>query len=344
MREMPKSRGFPPRAGDDRLVLFVAFDDMCVLDLTGPMTVFWVASKAMRERGRRGYWCDTVSIPGGPVLAAEGVTLQSRPVSDFASAAIDTVVLPGSFAMRELSQRSHPLVAWLREVSTGARRIASVCTGAFLLAEAGLLRGKRVATHWLTCDLLKERFPDIHVDHDSIFVRHGSIWTSAGVTAGIDLALALVEEDCGRDVAMNVARELVVFLRRSGGQSQFSQLLASQSSDSGTFDDLHHWIADNLAREDLTVEELAEQACMSPRNFARIYKQKTGRTPAKAIELFRLEAARRLLETTGHNFSQVARLCGFGDEGRMRGSFVRHLAVTPREYRHRFAAAAAPAV
>ncbi len=160
--------------------------------------------------------------------------------------------------------------------------------------------------------------------------------TSAGVTAGIDLSLSLVEADCGREIAMKVARELVVFLKRPGGQSQFSEVLQSQAQDSAGFDDLHQWISDHLGREDLTVELLAERAGMSPRNFARVYKQKTGRTPAKAVELFRLEAARRLLEASERNVDQIARQCGFGDEERMRVTFQRHLAVSPIEYRRRF--------
>jgi transcriptional regulator GlxA family with amidase domain len=219
-----------------------------------------------------------------------------------------------------------------------ARRVTSVCNGAFLLAQAGLIQGGRAATHWLTCDLLQERFPEVQVDRDAIFVRQGSVWTSAGVTSCIDLSLALVEEDCGREIAMRVAREMVVFLKRPGGQSQFSQFLESQTHDSGAFDALHAWIGDHLASTDLTVESLAEQASMSPRHFARLYKQKTGRTPAKALELFRLEAARRMLEDSDQNVTQIARSCGFGDEERMRTTFLRNLSVTPRDYRQRFSA------
>lgn len=171
---------------------------------------------------------------------------------------------------------------------------------------------------------------------DAIFIQQGNVWTSAGVSAGIDLALALVEADCGRHVALQVARELVVFLKRPGGQAQFSQLLQAQTDDTAGFDALHLWIADNLSDSDLTVERLAEQSRMSPRNFARVYKQKTGRTPAKAIELFRMEAARRLLEDSQRNIDQVAQLCGFGDEERMRYTFHRHLSISPRDYRERF--------
>lgn len=228
------------------------------------------------------------------------------------------------------------LVDWLRHASTQARRTASVCSGTFLLAQAGLLQGRRAATHWAMCDMLKRGFPSIEVDMDAIFVQQGNVWTSAGVSAGIDLALALVEADCGRHVALQVARELVVFLKRPGGQAQFSQLLQAQTDDTAGFDALHLWIADNLSDSELTVERLAEQSRMSPRNFARVYKQKTGRTPAKAIELFRVEAARRLLEDSQRNIDQVAHLCGFGDEERMRYTFHRHLSISPRDYRARF--------
>jgi transcriptional regulator GlxA family with amidase domain len=217
--------------------------------------------------------------------------------------------------------------------------MTSVCSGAFLLAQAGLLRGKRAATHWMMCDGLRNRFPDVDVDRDAIFVREGSVWTSAGVTSCIDLALALVEDDCGRDIAMRVARELVVFLKRPGGQSQFSRFLESQTRDDGAFDELHAWLGEHLNVAELTVEALAERANMSPRHFARLYKQKTGRTPAKALELFRLEAARRMLEDSDANVTQIARTCGFGDEERMRLTFLRNLSVTPRDYRQRFAAA-----
>jgi transcriptional regulator GlxA family with amidase domain len=186
------------------------------------------------------------------------------------------------------------------------------------------------------CDMLKERFPSIEVDSDAIFIEQGPVWTSAGVSAGIDLSLALVEADCGREVAMQVARELVVYLKRPGGQSQYSELLQSQTNDCPTFEGLHLWICDNLDSEGLTVEVLAKKARMSSRNFTRVYKQKTGRTPAKAVEGLRLEAARRLLEASDSNIDQIARQCGFGDEERMRVTFQRNLAISPRDYRNRF--------
>jgi transcriptional regulator GlxA family with amidase domain len=199
-----------------------------------------------------------------------------------------------------------------------------------------LLEGRRAATHWAMCGLLKERHPSIEVDNDAIFVQQGCVWTSAGVSAGIDLALALVEEDCGRELALLTAREMVVFLKRPGGQAQYSQLLQAQTSEGAAFDDLHLWITQNLSGANLTVETLAQQVQMSPRNFARVYKLKTGRTPAKAVEVLRVEAARRLLEDSERNIDQISRLCGFGDEERMRLTFQRNLGVSPRDYRNRF--------
>ncbi|QSQ26748.1 helix-turn-helix domain-containing protein [Pyxidicoccus parkwayensis] len=334
---MPYTPAFLPASGRPRTVLFVAFPDMGLLDLTGPQTVFWAASKALAERGVPGYLRHTVSLDGGLVRTVEGVELQTSPLAAFTRVPVDTLVVPGSPDIERVLAESGPLVEWLRRKARATRRTASVCSGAFLLAQAGLLHDKRVTTHWAMCDLLRERFPSTRIDRDAIFVCEGSVWTSAGVSAGIDLSLALVEADHGRDIAMQVAKELVVFLKRPGGQSQFSELLRSQTKDGDDFDELHLWLANNLSSDDLTVDALAERAGMSPRNFARVYKQKTGRTPAKAVEIMRLEAARRMLEDSKRNVDQIARVCGFGDEERMRVTFQRNLSVSPRDYRKRFA-------
>jgi transcriptional regulator GlxA family with amidase domain len=328
----------PTPASRKPLVLFVAFPGMCMLDMAGPQTAFWAATKGMEARGLPVYERRTVSWEGGVVPTLEGVGFDTEPLADFAVEDIDTIIVPGAADIEKAVAVSAPLVAWLRDAAAVARRTASVCSGTFMLAEAGLLEGKCAATHWILCDMLQEHHPSITIDRDAIFVREGKIWTSAGVTAGIDLALALIEEDCGRDVALQVARELVVFLKRPGGQAQFSAMLHAQTQDSLMFDDLHLWIADNLGSETLTVEFLAERARMSPRNFARVYKEKTGRTPAKAVEIFRLEAARRLLEESRRNIDQIARQCGFGDEERMRVTFQRNLGIAPSEYRSRFSA------
>lgn len=327
----------PPGRRGGRTILFIAFPQVGLLDLTGPQTVFWAASRYLEEQGSPGYRRHTVSPQGGMITSAEGVALHTLPLARFARTAIDTIVVPGSPAIERAVDANPRLVAWLRRSAPRVRRMASVCSGSFLLAQAGLLDGRRAATHWMMCDRLQARFPAVEVDRDSIFVEQGPVWTSAGVTAGIDLALALVEMDCGRGIAMRVARELVVFLKRPGGQSQFSELLRSQTEDGAPFDDLHRWIASHLASGELTVEGLAGRTRMSPRNFARVYRQRTGRTPAKAVELFRLEAARRLLEEPSRSIDRIARHCGFGDAERMRTTFHRHLGVSPAEYRKRFA-------
>ena len=328
---------FPPRAGEARLVLFVAVPDVGLLDLSGPQTAFWAASRCMEQRRLSGYRLETASLDGGLTRAAEGMTLQTALLADFTDVAVDTLVVPGSPHIERVLERSAELTAWLRHASGRARRTASVCTGTFLLAQAGLLDHKRATTHWGMCARLHERFPSIEVDREAIFVREDPIWSSAGVTAGIDLALALVEADCGHAVAMEVAQELVVFLKRPGGQAQLSEQLQAQVQDGELFDELNLWIADHLGSEDLSVERLAERAHLSPRHFARLYKQRTGRTPAKAVEVFRLEAARRLLADSSRNVDQIARLCGFGDEERMRLTFQRNLGMAPRDYRKRFA-------
>jgi len=326
-----------PKHNRARRVLFVAFPDVGVLDLTGAQTVFWAATKALEARGLKGYERCTASLAGGLVRSAEGLELMTAKLSDFRPSSVDTLVVPGSPHMASVLDASAPLVTWLKRASRVTRRTASVCSGAFLLAAAGLLDAKRATTHWLMFDMMTARFPTVQIDRDAIFVQQDSVWTSAGVTAGIDLALALVEADCGHEIAMEVARELVVFLKRPGGQSQFSELLRAQADDTATFDELNLWITRHLKRTDLTVEFLAERASMSPRNFARVYKEKTGRTPAKAVEVFRLEAARRLLEDSTRNIDQIAALCGFGDEEHMRVTFQRNLGVAPRDYRKRFA-------
>lgn len=319
-----------------RTLVFLAYAQMGLLDLTGAQTVFWAASKALADRGLPGYTLHTASLDGGLIATAEGLSVHTTSLHSFNDVSVDTLIVPGAPNIAQAMIDGVALVNWLREASVKARRTASVCSGTFLLAQAGLLEGLRAATHWAMCDQLKSGFPSIDVDVDAIFIQQGTVWTSAGVSTGIDMALALVEADCGREVALQVARELVVFLKRPGGQAQFSQLLQSQMGDSAGFDDLHLWLADNLGDASLTVERLARQAQMSPRNFARVYKRKTGRTPAKAIELFRMEAARRMLEDSSRNIDQIAQLCGFGDEERMRHTFHRHLAISPREYRSRF--------
>jgi transcriptional regulator GlxA family with amidase domain len=330
----------------ERTVVFLAFDGASLLDISGPLSVLTTASKFLAgtdpspERvappGCAGsYNCPVATIAGGPVMTSDGVSLLSVPADSLADIEIDTLMVPGAGCM-DGAVADRELVAWIARHGARARRVSSICAGTYLLAEAGLLNGKRAATHWAHCEALQARYPAVTVEPDPIFVRDGSVWTSAGISAGIDLALALVEEDHGRELAMRVARMHVVFLKRPGGQAQFSTLLQAQAADSDPFAGLHDWLMQHVSDPDLTIERLAEQSGMSLRNFARVYAAKVGRTPAKTIELFRLETARKLLEDTAGRIDTLARRAGFGDDERMRAAFQRHFGISPREYRERF--------
>jgi transcriptional regulator GlxA family with amidase domain len=273
---------------------------------------------------------------GGAVRTADGVELVTDSVRTSSRSQIHTLIVPGAFSVDDVT-RDGELVQWVGRKAASCRRVCSVCAGSFLLAEAGLLDGRRAATHWMNAPLLATRYPRVAVEPDAIFVHDGSVWTSAGGTTGIDLALALIEADAGREVAMSVARLLVVYLKRSGGQSQYSALLAAQAeSESETFDVLDRWMAEHL-KEDLRVEALAERVHMSPRNFARTYVEKRGSTPAKAVEAIRVDAARRRLEETEERIESVAEESGFSSEEQMRCAFIRILGIPPREYRKHFA-------
>jgi transcriptional regulator GlxA family with amidase domain len=227
------------------------------------------------------------------------------------------------------------LIEWIRESGPRARRLASVCSGAFLLARAGLLDGRRATTHWRSCDLLARLYPKVRVEPDPIFVRDGSVYTSAGICAGMDLALALVEEDLGREIALAVAQRLVIFLKRPGGQSQFSAQLRTQLAEREPLRELQSWIAENPGA-DLTIPALAARVAMSPRNFARVFLREVGTTPARYVEGARVEAARRRLEESDSAIESVADGCGFGTPETMRRAFLRSLRVSPASYRGRF--------
>lgn len=321
-----------------RQVVILAFDDAQLLDIAGPAQVFAAAAEMTGGAATPAYRVTVVSEAGGPVTSSSGVVVLSEPVGHLRGRKIDTLIVAGGAGV-ETASRNARLVAWVRRTSARARRTCSVCTGAFILAAAGLLNGKRAVTHWRACGDLATRYPQVTVEEDPIFVEDGPVWTSAGVTAGIDLTLALVERDLGRRLALQVAQRLVVFLKRPGGQSQFSAALEAQSADDGAFGDLHDWMADNLDA-DLRVERLADRAGMSARNFARLYRARTGTTPAKSVAAMRVEAARAMLEATAIPVSEVARRCGYGDEEAMRRAFVRGLGIAPGRYRSRFAQAA----
>lgn len=244
----------------------------------------------------------------------------------------DTILITGR---GQHEQERAEIADWVRRAAPSARRIVSVCGGALVLAQAGLLDGRRATTHWRLLDEFQARFPEVKVERGPIYVQDGSIWTSAGVSAGFDLTLALVEEDFGFDLARDVAQDLVMFLRRPGGQSQFSQNLLTQAKKQGPIRDLQAWILENLTR-DLSVVKLADRVAMSPRNFTRVFTQETGTTPAKYVEAARLDAARRRLEQGSEGLEQIAIAAGFGNGLNLRRVFERNMQVNPSEYRDRF--------
>jgi len=314
-----------------RTVLIVLFDGVQSLDVTGPLEVL---ASARDHQGDRAYQVRTASLGGAPVKTTSGLAIV--PDGNLAEVSeqehLDLLIVPGGGGTR---RRDPDLVSWIRARAPHAKRVASVCTGAILLAEAGLLDGRRVTTHWAYCRTLQEHYPAISVDPDPIFIIDGRIATSAGVTAGIDLALALVEEDLGRDAALLIARHLVVFLRRPGNQAQFSAQLSAQVASRAPLRDVQQWITEHPA-DDLSVDALARRASMSPRHFARAFAAEVGLTPGRYVERIRLEAARRALEDTADGIEQAARACGYGTPEAMRRAFIEALGVSPAEYRRRF--------
>lgn len=306
-----------------RKIGVVIFPGFQLLDAAGPISVFDIAARYCG-----GAYSLTVLGPGGGQIASSaGVAFAAEPLG---GGPYDTIVVSGGDGTRALEQLGE-IVRWLNAEERAARRVTSVCSGAYLLAEAGLLDGLRATTHWSRTDDFARRYPKIRLDADRIFIREGRIWTSAGITAGIDLALALVEEDLGCDVARRVAQQLVVHQRRPGGQSQFSALV-ELGGRTGRFSDLMDWMRRHLA-EPLTVERLAAEAAMSPRNFARAFTAETGTTPAKAVERLRLEAARTAVETGHAPIDRVAEAVGFGDPERMRRAFLRAFGQPPQALR-----------
>jgi transcriptional regulator GlxA family with amidase domain len=335
-RHLPAMTPTPPRfpPNNVRIVEVLAFPSVQLLDVTGPIQVFASANRFMVDAGHDApYAIRVVANAGRSIEASAGVELAVHPLS-VADTDVDTLVIAGGDGVNA-SLEDAALVEWVRERAKKARRTASVCTGAFLLAASGALDGRRAVTHWAFCAELARRFPDVRVEADPIFVQDGTVWTSAGVTSGIDLALALVEEDLGRALALAVARYLVVFLKRPGGQAQFSEFLSLQTTDD-KFGALHDWISRHLA-DDLSLPVLASQAGMSERSFSRHYAEATGLTPARAIERLRVQGARHLLSETRLPVKRISQRCGFGSEETMRRSFLRLLDTTPQDYRARFA-------
>ena len=317
-----------------RRVEILVFPDVKLLDVAGPLQVFCTANDLAREAGLGPpYDTHVIAQCAEPVATSAGLPLIAEALPR-PRGVLDTLLIAGGAGVHDASGDQR-LLHWVRRRASHVRRIASVCTGAFLLAATGLLDDKRVTTHWRRCEELARRYRALRVETDPIFVRDGNTWTSAGVTAGIDLALAFVEADLGRAAALRVARQLVVFAKRPGGQAQFSAGLSLAVDED--FDDLHGWIAGNLQR-DLSVSRLAARAGMSERSFARRYRAATGTTPSRAVERLRVEAARDALSASRRSIKDVARRCGFGSEETMRRSFLRVLNVAPRDYRQRLPA------
>src|SRR5574341_1666878 len=325
-----------------RLIVIVTFDGAQLLDIAGPLETFSLANRFWNQIHphvritESPYRIVVASLTGGIVRTNSGLPLETRSVRavERMDGAVDTLIVSGGSGVHE-AVRNRALVAWVARQAARVRRTCSVCSGAFVLAAAGVLRGRRATTHWKHCARLQQQYPQVRVETDPIHVNDGTVWTSAGVTAGIDMALALVEEDLGHWTAMQVARDLVVFLKRPGGQSQYSVPLALQGVRDHRFSALHAWMAANL-EQDLRVERLAAQAHMSPRTFARAYGAAVGRTPAKMVEALRLEAARRALEETKASVKQVAAESGFASEQRLRRAFLREYGVGPLDFRKRF--------
>jgi len=319
-----------------RLVVMLAYEGVNLIDLAGPLQAFEAANRLVAADQERPYRLVVASAEGGAVNTGPRLPVLTVPLAEIEAEAVDTLIVPGG-SFSGAPPNAPALVAFLRQVAGKPRRLCSVCSGAFLLAEAGALAGRRVTTHWNWAARLARLYPSVTVDADPIFIQDGRLWTSAGVTAGIDLALALIEADRGHADAIAVARDLVVFMKRPGGQSQFSVPLRSQSREAPGFATLHAWMADNLDG-DLKVEHLAARAGMSPRSFARHYAAQMGQTPAKTVEMMRLEAAQRALEGGGEPIKRIAQRAGFGDEQALRRAFLRQLGIGPAQYRSRFSA------
>ncbi|SEH48765.1 Transcriptional regulator GlxA family, contains an amidase domain and an AraC-type DNA-binding HTH domain [Mycolicibacterium rutilum] len=318
-----------------RSVVILGYPGVQALDLVGPFEVFTAAAMLLQDAGKEGYQVRIVSSGGEPVTTGTGLALLAEPLPD-PRGVIDTVVLPGGFGLDD-ARRDADVVAWVRAVAQHARRVVSVCTGAFLAAEAGLLDGCRATTHWAFADRLAGEFPSVTVDPDPIFVRSNErTWTAAGVTAGIDLALSLVEDDHGTDTAQTVARWLVMYLRRPGGQTQFAAPVWMPRAKRAPIREVQEAIEAEPAAAH-SIADLARRAAMSPRHFTRVFTDEVGEAPGTYVERIRTEAARRQLEETDDTVTAIAARCGFGSAETLRRNFVRRLGISPDQYRKTFA-------
>lgn len=314
-----------------KVIAVLALPGVQTLDVAGPLDVF---AQANIEAGIQAYECRVIATAPGPIRSCSGVRLYADGLVTDAEGRFDTVLVAGAPDVGAVTL-DEAATAWLRRAAGSARRYGSVCTGAFALATCGLLEGRRVTTHWACAQALAEAYPDLIVEEDAIYIRDGKLLTSAGVTAGLDLALSLVEEDLGRDIAKRVASQLVMFFKRPGGQLQFSRNGESSLEGRAALQAIQRWVADNLALPH-SVDSLAAQAGISPRHFARLFSAEVGETPAAWVEALRISAARTLLEEHGDAPKQVAAKVGFANADTLRRAFVKHVGITPAEYRKRF--------
>jgi transcriptional regulator GlxA family with amidase domain len=325
-----------PAQGRTHRVVMLGYPDAQMLDITGPLEAFARSSRLLHDRGMCRVPAYTVELAGlkpGPFATSSGVRLVAeRSYKDIADA--DTLLIAGGIGCFKVME-DEGVLRWIRRLAPKVTRLGSVCNGALILAKTGLLKGRTATTHWDDVEHLLKIGPSIKVQPDAIYVRDGNIYTSAGITAGIDMALAMVEEDWGQPVALATAQMLVMFLKRPGGQSQFSAQLAAQFSEDDKLRELQLWMLEHL-QQDLSIPKLAARAAMSERNFARRFTETVGMTPAAYVSKIRLEAARRKLEENDLQVSQVARRCGFGTQETMRRCFIAELGIPPSDYRERF--------
>ena len=306
-----------------RALALLIFPDFQLLDAAGPISAFEIAGRYAPGT----YEITVMAVEPGPVVSSAGVSMMAVPLRD---EPFDTVIVAGSDGTRDAAINPQ-IRAWVQSASAKARRTASICSGAYILAEAGLLDGKRATTHWQRSADFSRRYPRVTLEPDRIFVREGETWTSAGITAGIDMSLAMIADDLGEEISRSTAQQLVVYHRRPGGQSQFSALL-EMGGQEGRFAKLLDWMRGHLDQP-LTVQQLADQAAMSPRHFARAFAAETGMTPAKAVERLRLETARERVEASNDAIDRVAEQVGFGDPERMRRAFLRAFGQPPQALR-----------
>lgn len=333
---MSKNNAKQPNSPQSRHMVMVVYPDAHVLDVTGPIEIL-TGTRLFVEQGLEPYRITVVAADTRPVTTTCGLTLQVD--KSFASARrsrtpIDTLLIAGGHGTNN-ALKSKPLLNFVRWAAARANRVVSICTGAMILAEAGLLDNRRATTHWFWCPILAKRYPSIKVDPDALFVRDEHIWTSAGVTAGMDLSLALIEQDWGHEIALQIARYNVMYMMRPGGQAQFSAQLIAQQQAEGPLSETLDFILDNVS-ENLTVTTLAARACMSERSFARKFKEATNMTPAQYVEIARLQVARIQLEQTDELIEIIALKVGFVNPERMRRAFQRHLGISATDYRDRF--------